>query len=165
MTEMLVREEDQLNQLEQTVASQLQIIKEMRQIKRDVSESEKRMVNMVERVTKEITINYEEQKKIQSLVAHKSTLMAREHLDEEVSDNLFKAWKGLFIRRIYGRIKDRMNVVRYTAVKREEFDNVICYIERLEYSDFKLRELQPTPSILSILEMEQSKQKGAKHEY
>ena len=126
----------------------------MRQIKRDVAESEKRMVSMVERVTKEITINYEEQRKIQSLVAHKASTLTKEHLDEEVSDNLFKAWKGLFIRRIYSRIKDQMNVVRYTAVKREDFDRVLNYLENLAYSDFKLRELQPTPAILNIMELE-----------
>ena len=154
MTEMLMKNNDHLDQLEETVASQLRIIKEMRQIKNDVAESEKRMVSMVERVTKEITINYEEQKKIQSLVSHKANLLTREHIDDSSSDKLFKAWKGLFIRRIHGRIKERMNVVRYTAVKREDFDALIKYLENIELSDFKLRELQPTPSILLIMEME-----------
>ena len=154
MAELLIKQPDSLIQLEQSVANQLEIIKEMRQIKRDVAESEKRMVSMVERVTKEITINYEEQRKIQSLVAHKASTLTREHLNEEVSDNLFKAWKGLFIRRIYSRIKEQMNVVRYTAVKREDFDRVLNYLENLSYSDFKLRELQPTPAILNIMELE-----------
>lgn len=154
MAELLIKQPDSLIQLEQSVANQLEIIKEMRQIKRDVAESEKRMVSMVERVTKEITINYEEQRKIQSLVAHKASTLTKEHLDEEVSDNLFKAWKGLFIRRIYSRIKEQMNVVRYTAVKREDFDIVLNYLESLTYSDFKLRELQPTPTILNIMELE-----------
>lgn len=156
MAELLIKQPDSLIQLEQSVANQLEIIKEMRQIKRDVAESEKRMVSMVERVTKEITINYEEQRKIQSLVAHKASTLTKEHLDEEVSDNLFKAWKGLFIRRIYSRIKDQMNVVRYTAVKREDFDRVLNYLENLAYSDFKLRELQPTPAILNIMELERN---------
>ena len=154
MTEALVKQPDSLIQLEQSVANQLEIIKEMRQIKRDVAESERRMVKMVERVTKEITINYEEQRRIQSVVSLKASQLTREHLDEEVSDNLFKAWKGLFIRRIYSRIKDQMNVVRYTAVKREDFDRVLNYLEDLAYSDFKLRELQPTPAILNIMELE-----------
>lgn len=154
MAELLIKQPDSLIQLEQSVANQLEIIKEMRQIKRDVAESEKRMVDMVERVTKEITINYEEQRKIQSLVAHKASTLTNEHVGEEVSDNLFKAWKGLFIRRIYSRIKEHMNVVRYTAVKREDFDVVLNYLESLTYSDFKLRELQPTPTILNIMELE-----------
>ena len=154
MTEALVKQPDSLIQLEQSVANQLEIIKEMRQIKRDVAESERRMVKMVERVTKEITINYEEQRRIQSVVSLKASQLTREHLNEEVSDNLFKAWKGLFIRRIYSRIKEQMNVVRYTAVKREDFDIVLNYLESLTYSDFKLRELQPTPTILNIMELE-----------
>lgn len=157
MTEMLARNDEPLNQLEQTVQSQLKIIKEMRQIKRDVAESEKRMVNMVERVTKEITINYEEQKKIQSLVAHKADLLCKEHIGEQVSNNLYKAWKGLFIRRIYSSIKKQMNVVRYTAIKREDFDEAIRYVERLELTDFSLLDLQPTPAILNIMEFEMSK--------
>ena len=156
MTEALVKQPDSLIQLEQSVANQLEIIKEMRQIKRDVAESERRMVKMVERVTKEITINYEEQRRIQSVVSLKASQLTREHLNEEVSDNLFKAWKGLFIRRIYSRIKDQMNVVRYTAVKREDFDRVLNYLENLAYSDFKLRELQPTPAILNIMELERN---------
>lgn len=113
-----------------------------------------RVEDLMEDLSKQITINYEEQKQIQSLVAHKASTLTKEHLDEEVSDNLFKAWKGLFIRRIYSRIKDQMNVVRYTAVKREDFDRVLNYLENLAYSDFKLRELQPTSAILNIMELE-----------
>lgn len=113
-----------------------------------------RVEDLMEDLSKQITINYEEQKEIQSLVAHKASTLTKEHLDDEVSDNLFKAWKGLFIRRIYSRIKEQMNVVRYTAVKREDFDIVLNYLESLTYSDFKLRELQPTPTILNIMELE-----------
>lgn len=158
MSEMLVHN-DELDQLETTIQSQLTIIKEMRQIKREVADSEQRMLNLVEKVSKEITINYEEQKQIQSIVSLKANQLAEQHLlslDAPYSDNLFKAWKGLFIRRIYAKLKTRMNVVRYTAVKREDFDNLITYLDELNFSHFKLRELQPTLSILQIMELEQS---------
>lgn len=157
MSEMLVHN-DELDQLETTIQSQLTIIKEMRQIKREVADSEQRMLNLVEKVSKEITINYEEQKQIQSIVSLKANQLAEQHLlslDGPYSDNLFKAWKGLFIRRIYAKLKTRMNVVRYTAVKREDFDNLITYLDELNFSHFRLRELQPTLSILQIMELEQ----------
>ncbi|MBG9983314.1 hypothetical protein HYO62_00270 [Aerococcaceae bacterium DSM 111022] len=47
-----------------------------------------------------------------------------------------------------------MNVVRYTAIRREKFDEAKSYLENLTYDDFSLRDLQPTLSILSILEKE-----------
>lgn len=141
----------ELDQAEQSALTQLAIIKEMRNIKQSVKETEQRLISMVDKVSKEITINYEEQKVIQSIIWKLSTDLAREHLDgREYSDNLFKAWKGLFTRRIHSKLKNRMNVVRYTAIKREEYETAIRFIESISYVSFSANDLSPTPSILKL---------------
>ncbi len=155
MTEMINYHNYELDQAEQSALTQLAIIKEMRNIKQSVKETEQRLILMVDKVSKEITINYEEQKVIQSIIWKLSTDLAREHLDgKEYSDNLFKAWKGLFTRRIHSKLKNRMNVVRYTAIKREEYETAIRFIESISYVSFSIADLNPTPAILKIIDLE-----------
>lgn len=152
---------NELEQLENTIQSQLNIVREMKQIKQEVINSEQRMIKLVEKVSKEITINYEEQKQIQSVVSTQANAFAEEHLNNlggNFSNNLFKAWKGLFIRKIYSKLKTRLNVVRYTAVRREEFETTMMFLENLTLGAFTLRDLQPSPAILNVMELEQ---KGA----
>ena len=151
MTEMINYHNYELDQAEQSALTQLAIIKEMRNIKQSVKETEQRLISMVDKVSKEITINYEEQKVIQSIIWKLSTDLAKEHLDgKEYSDNLFKAWKGLFTRRIHAKLKQRMNVVRYTAIKREDYETAIRFIESISYVSFSANDLIPTPSILKL---------------
>lgn len=151
MTEMINYHNYELDQAEQSALTQLAIIKEMRNIKKSVKETEQRLISMVDKVSKEITINYEEQKVIQSIIWKLSTDLAKEHLDgKEHSDNLFKAWKGLFTRRIHSKLKNRVNVVRYTAIKREEYETAIRFIESISYVSFSANDLIPTPSILKL---------------
>lgn len=137
------------------------IIERMEEQERRVDGKITQVESLVEKVSKEITINYEEQKRIQSIVSTKANTFAEEHLTnlgQGFSDNLFKAWKGLFIRKIYSKLKTKMNVVRYTAVKREEFELAENFIEDLTLNAFTLRDLQPSPAILNVMELEQ---KGA----
>ena len=114
---------------------------------------------LVNDVTKQITINYEEQKEVQSIVAKIAQDATKEHekkLDTKFSDNLFKAWKGRFINLIYKYIKRRMNVVRYTAVKRIDFNELKMYLDTLNYYVFTESELRPTPGILNVLKLEET---------
>ena len=114
---------------------------------------------LVNDVTKQITINYEEQKELQSIVAKIAQDATKEHekkLDTKFSDNLFKAWKGRFINLIYKYIKRRMNVVRYTAVKRIDFNELKMYLDTLNYYVFTESELRPTPGILNVLKLEET---------
>lgn len=114
---------------------------------------------LVNDVTKQITINYEEQKEVQSIVAKIAQDATKEHekkLGEKFSDNLFKAWKGRFINLIYKYIKKRMNVVRYTAVKRIDFNELKMYLDTLNYYVFTESELRPTPGILNLLKLEET---------
>ena len=114
---------------------------------------------LVDDATKQITINYEEQKEVQSIVAKIAQDATKEHekkLDTKFSDNLFKAWKGRFINLIYKYIKRRMNVVRYTAVKRIDFNELKMYLDTLNYYVFTESELRPTPGILNVLKLEET---------
>ncbi|CAI3338397.1 ORF6C domain-containing protein [Enterococcus cecorum] len=112
---------------------------------------------LVNDATKQITINYEEQKEVQSIVAKIAQDAAKEHekkLDTKFSDNLFKAWKGRFINLVYKYIKRRMNVVRYTAVKRIDYHELKMYLDTLSYYVFTESELKPTPGILNVMKLE-----------
>lgn len=114
---------------------------------------------LVNDATNQITINYEEQKEVQSIVAKIAQDATKEHekkLDTKFSDNLFKAWKGRFINLIYKYIKRRMNVVRYTAVKRIDFNELKMYLDTLNYYVFTESELRPTPGILNVLKLEET---------
>ena len=114
---------------------------------------------LVNDATKQITINYEEQKEVQSAVSKIAQEATKEHekkLDTKFSDNLFKAWKGRFINLIYKYIKRRMNVVRYTAVKRIDFNELKMYLDTLNYYVFTESELRPTPGILKVMELEKT---------
>lgn len=111
-----------------------------------------------EDLSKQITVNYDQQKDIQSIVSKKATNMTKEHqknLNEVFSDNMFKAYKGLFTRRIYAKLKKQMNVVRYTSVKKVDCEEAMTFLRSLEYQDFTDRELKPTPKILEIKMLEQ----------
>ena len=114
---------------------------------------------LVNDATKQITINYEEQKEVQSAVSKIAQEATKEHekkLDTKFSDNLFKAWKGRFINLIYKYIKRRMNLVRYTAVKRIDFNELKMYLDTLNYYVFTESELRPTPGILKVMELEKT---------
>ena len=78
--------------------------------------------------------------------------------DTEFSDNLFKAWKGRFINLVYKYIKRRMNVVRYTAVKRIDFNELKMYLDTLSYYVFTENELKPTPGILNVMKLEKGEE-------
>ena len=114
---------------------------------------------LVNDATKQITINYEEQKEVQSIVAKIAQDATKEHekkLDAKFGDNLFKAWKGRFINLIYKYIKRRMNVVRYTAVKRIDFNELKMYLDTLNYYVFTESELRPTPGISKVMKLEET---------
>lgn len=112
---------------------------------------------LVDDATKQINITYEEQKEVQSIVAKIAQDATKEHekkLDTKFSENLFKAWKGRFINLVYKYIKKRMNVVRYTAVKRIDFNELKMYLDTINYYTFTNSELKPTPGILNVMKLE-----------
>ncbi len=114
---------------------------------------------LVDDATKQITINYEEQKEIQSTVAKIAREATKEHekkLKVKFSNNLFSAWVGRFKSLIYKYIKRRMNVVRYTAVKRIDFHELKLYLDTINYYTFTEKELLPTPNVLKVMKLEET---------
>lgn len=112
---------------------------------------------LVDDATKQINITYEEQKEVQSAVSKIAQEATKEHekkLGEKFSNNLFKAWKGRFTNLVYKYIKKRMNVVRYTAVKRIDYHELKMYLDTLSYYVFTESELKPTPGILNVMKLE-----------
>lgn len=120
---------------------------------------------ILEKVTEQVTINYDEQKDMTSLIGSKAGAFAREHLSrigKNYSTNLFKAWKGLFNSRLHSKVKQRMNVVRYTSIKRADYNEVMDYLRTIAYITFSSIDLEPTPGILKVLELEkQNKADGS----
>ena len=55
---------------------------------------------------------------------------------------------------MHAKLKIRMNVVRYTAIRKVDFKEAFQFLESLQYESFREAELKPTPSILRIIELE-----------
>ena len=84
--------------------------------------------------------------------------MARAHEEKQgkaYSANLFKAWYGVFTSRIHSKLKKRMNVVRYTAIRKVDYQEALDYLNSLNYINFSAKELEPTLRIMQILELEE----------
>lgn len=138
----------------------LKVLREVQEIKTGMETYVDGKINymeaMVDKVSEQLTIDYDQQQEIKSIVSLVATNMTKIHEANDVSysANLFKAWKGRFISRIYAKLKTRMNVVRYTAIRKTDFQEAYNYISELTYEDFSEKELAPTPSILNIIELE-----------
>ncbi len=114
--------------------------------------------SLYEKMSEQVTITYEEQKELRSIVSKLAISLTEEHQKRQgktYSGNLFKAWKGMFMSRIHSKLKKRMNVVRYTSIKRVDYDEALTYLNVLTYEHFSLIDLQPTPAVLNVLELEE----------
>ncbi|KAF1303709.1 ORF6C domain-containing protein [Enterococcus sp. JM9B] len=136
------------------------VLKEVRAIENRVDKRVSEAEALLDKMSKQVTITYEEQREITSLIHCTAGKLARKHeqvLQETFSDNLFKAWKGLFVRRMHSKLKERMNVARYTSIERVNYDEATAYLKSLSYVSFSSHDLEPTPGILKVLELEESK--------
>lgn len=112
---------------------------------------------LYEKLSEQLTINYDEQQNIKSVVKKLANKMAHTHEEKQgtsYSSNLFKAWHGVFASRIYSKLKKRMNVVRYTAIRKVDYQEAMDYLNALDYINFSAKELEPTLRIMQILELE-----------
>lgn len=131
---------------------------EMIELKDEVKEHVNESRSLYEKMSEQVTITYEEQKELRSIVSKLAISLTEEHQKRQgktYSDNLFKAWKGMFMIRIHSKLKKRMNVVRYTSIKRVDYDEALAYLNVLTYDHFSLTDLQPTPAVLNVLELEE----------
>lgn len=142
----------------------VRVLEEMDGIKSEViglkSEMETHVAeskSLYEKMSAQVTITYEEQREIVSLIHRLAVTFTRKHeqiLQGTFSDNLFKAWKGLFVRRMHSKLKERMNVARYTSIERVNYEEATEYLKSLSYVSFSSKDLEPTPSILKVLKLE-----------
>ena len=147
----------------------LEIEQRVNQVATDINDKMNLMQDQIdesfalhEDLSKQITINYDQQQDVKSIVSSKAYELAKKHetqLEEHFSDNMFKAWKGLFTHRIYSKLKKKMNVVRYTAVKKLDYAEATQYLNELTYQDFSDREKEPTQKILELLFLESEMKK------
>lgn len=113
---------------------------------------------LYEKLSEQLTINYDEQQNIKSVVKKLANKMAHAHEEKQgtsYSGNLFKAWYGVFTSRIHSKLKKRMNVVRYTAIRKVDYQEAMDYLSALDYINFSAKELEPTFKIMQILELEE----------
>ncbi|WP_195971962.1 ORF6C domain-containing protein [Enterococcus gallinarum] len=131
---------------------------EMIELKDEVKEHVNESRSLYEKMSEQVTITYEEQKELRSIVSKLAISLTEEHQKRQgktYSGNLFKAWKGMFMSRIHSKLKKRMNVVRYTSIKRVDYDEALAYLNVLTYDHFSLADLQATPAVLNVLELEE----------
>ncbi len=115
----------------------VEVINHIEEIKSDVDEKFTEMSVMLQKVEDSVTLTYQEQKEIQSLVHKVSASFAKESLDgEKVERKEFSKIVGKFRRSIWKKLKDRMNVPRYPAIRRIDFENAVEFVQSLKMKDF-----------------------------
>lgn len=146
---------DNLLQMERRVDSKIESFdlklknhdKEMNEFKSDVHDT-------FEEIKKEVTINYDQQKEVQSAVSSLANGFTEtfysdgmpEKVPERYHDDLFKKKKGRYIRRIYARLKTRFNVVRYTAIRKVDYKSALDYIENITFDRISPKEVEDLKS-------------------
>lgn len=115
----------------------LMILNEVQEIKTDVDEKFSEMSSMLQKVEESVTITYEEQKELQSIVFKLSINLTKESIDgEEVSKEIFNKQVGKFRRSIWKKLKEKMNVPRYSSIRRVDFCDALYFINSLKMKDF-----------------------------
>lgn len=115
----------------------IEILNEVQSIKGDVDEKFTEMSVMVQEVRDSVTLTYEEQKELQGIVFSISNSFAKESFeDEDVSREEFSKQVGKFRRSIWKKLKERMNVPRYSSIRRIDYQESIEFVRSLRMKDF-----------------------------
>lgn len=108
----------------------------------------------VESALEQITIDYEQQQEIKSIVNSKANAFTKEYysngmpesVPSKFHDDLFKKKKGRYIRRFYARLKSNFNVVRYTALRRVDYPLAKRYLEDIKFEHISTKEVEDLKS-------------------
>lgn len=115
----------------------IEILNEVQSIKGDVDEKFTEMSVMVQEVRDSVTLTYEEQKELQGIVFSISNSFAKESFEgEDVSREEFSKQVGKFRRSIWKKLKERMNVPRYSSIRRIDYQESIEFVRSLRMKDF-----------------------------
>lgn len=136
---------DQLMELEQTLETQLVLVKEMRQMKNEVGTMKEEIKRDVQELRDSITLNRNEITEVQSAVGRKSWELTDELFGKcSVSDDLFLAKTGHFRSAIYKRLKDNFDVTRYFDIRRVDFKKAIQIISEVKLTNLESYQLRLT---------------------
>lgn len=136
---------DQLMELEQTLETQLVLVKEMRQMKNEVGTMKEEIKRDVQELRDSITLNRNEITEVQSAVGRKSWELTDELFGKNsVSDDLFLAKTGHFRSAIYKRLKDNFDVTRYFDIRRVDFKKAIQIISEVKLTNLESYQLRLT---------------------
>lgn len=115
----------------------VQVINRVEEIKEDVDDKFSEMSSMLQKVEDSVTLTYEEQKELQSTVFKLSINLAKESFNgEAVSKKEFSDQVGKFRRSTWKKLKERMNVPRYSSIRRIDFDDSLDFVNSLKMKDF-----------------------------
>lgn len=145
----LQRQDDQSKALQK-------VIEVISDTKNEIVDIKSEIKHDVQEIRDSITINYEEQQTIKSVIGTKAKKMTFEYFDKEnlntQNHDLFAKKYGQIIQVIYRHLKNRFDVPRYTSIKRIEFNNSVSYLNSLSLSQFKPREIRMTAVQKELLE-------------
>ncbi|API89009.1 hypothetical protein BKP56_06960 [Marinilactibacillus sp. 15R] len=159
----LPRKNNELEALKFTLQRQDDQSKALQKVIEVISETKNEIVDIkseikqdVQEIRDSITVNYEEQQTIKSIIGVKAKKMTLEYFDKENLDkqnhDLFAKKYGQIIQVIYRYLKNRFEVPRYTSIKRIEFQTAINYLDSITLSQFKPREIRMTAVQKELLE-------------
>lgn len=150
----LQRQNEQGNQM-------MEVVNHLMGIEERVNEAENRidykvagLEETVDSALEQITIDYEQQKQVKSIVQTRANAFAKAYyldgmptdVPAKFHDDLFKKKKGRYIARFHARLKKHMNVVRYTAIRRIDFEDAKTYLENIKFSEIPTKEVEDLKS-------------------
>ena len=150
----LQRQNDQGNQM-------MEVVNHLMGIEQRVNEAEERidhkvagLEQTVDSALEKITIDYEQQQGIKSIINIKANDFTKmyyidgmpETVPEKYHDDLFKKKKGRYIRRFYAKLKSNFNVVRYTALRRVDYQSAKQYLENIKFDHISTKEVEDLKS-------------------
>lgn len=97
------------------------------------------MKSMVQEVKDSVTLTYEEQKQLQTIVFKSSVDFAKQTFEGvllEPTKEEFLKEIGKFRRAIWKKLKEKMNVPRYTSIRRIDFQDSLEFVSNLRIKDF-----------------------------
>jgi len=137
-------ENNELLNLEQQLENQLIIVKEMRGMKREMTDMRDEIKQDVEELRDSITLTRSEGSEIQKIVGQKSWRLADELFVTSVSDDLFLAKVGHFRGIIYKKLKETFNIPRYYDLRRIDFKHGVTLVENISLSGLSNSEKKMT---------------------
>lgn len=133
----LQRQNDQGQALVQMIERVESIESNVENVQEDINHKFSEMSSMLQKVEDSVTLTYEEQKELQSTVFKLSINLAKESFNgEAVSKKEFSDQVGKFRRSTWKKLKERMNVPRYSSIRRIDFDDSLDFVNSLKMKDF-----------------------------